>query len=80
MEAIIAYQSQFKTEDGKSPTAISGPDFLRFIEAQAIVFGAMIGASYGEAFYLPGPVPSRELPGLDIAPPPPGELPPYRVY
>ena len=80
MTVITAYQSQFKPEKGKSPTAISKPDFLRFIEAQAIVFGAMIGASYGEAFYLPGPVPTRELPGLDIALPPTGELPPYRVY
>ena len=80
MAAITAYQSQFKPEEGKSSTAISRPDFLRFFEAQAIVFGAMIGASYGEAFYLSGPVASRELPSLDIAPPLPDELPPYRVY
>jgi N-acetylglucosamine malate deacetylase 1 len=80
MTAITAYQSQFKLEKGKSPTAISRPDFLRFIEAQAVVFGAMIGASYGEAFYLSGPVPLRELPGLGNAPILPGELPPYRAY
>jgi bacillithiol biosynthesis deacetylase BshB1 len=80
MAAITAYQSQFKPDEGTSPTAISKPDFLRFVEAQAIVFGAMIGASYGEAFYLPGPVPLRELPGLGNAPRLPGELPPYRVY
>jgi len=80
MAAITAYQSQFKPEHGKSPTAISKPNFLRFIEAQAIVFGAMIGVSYGEAFHLPGPVPLRELPGLDTIPPSPGELPSYRLY
>jgi bacillithiol biosynthesis deacetylase BshB1 len=80
MAVITAYQSQFKPKKGKSPTAISRPDFLRFIEAQAIVFGAMIGASYGEAFYLSGPVPLRELPDLNITSPPLGELPPYRVY
>jgi bacillithiol biosynthesis deacetylase BshB1 len=77
MAAVTAYQSQFKPGGA---TAISKPDFLHFIEAQAIVFGAMIGVSYGEAFYLPGPVPLRELPGLDNAFPPPGELPRYRVY
>ena len=80
MAAVNAYQSQFQSGWEGSPTAISKPDFLRFIEAQAIVFGAMIGARYGEAFYLPGPVPLRELPGLDNASPPPGELPAYRFY
>jgi bacillithiol biosynthesis deacetylase BshB1 len=80
MAAVNAYQSQFKPEAGKLSTAISRPDFLRFTEAQAIVFGAMIGAGYGEAFYLPGPVPLRELPGLDNVPPKQGDLPPYKVY
>ena len=78
--AVNAYRSQFQSGGGGSPTAIGKPDFLRFIEAQAIVFGAMIGARYGEAFYLPGPVPLRELPGLDNASPPSGELPAYRFY
>lgn len=78
MAAVTAYQSQFKSEGDKPRTAISQPGFLRFIEAQAITFGALIGASYGEAFHLPGPVPLRELPGLDARPQ--GELPPYRVY
>ncbi len=80
MAAVNAYQSQFKPEAGKPTTAISSPAFLRFIEAQAIVFGAMIGAQYGEAFFLPGPVALRELPGLDNAPLLQSELPPYSVY
>jgi bacillithiol biosynthesis deacetylase BshB1 len=80
MAAVRAYQSQLEPEGGGFPTAISRPGFLRYIEAQAIVFGAMIGASYGEAFYLPGPVSLDELPGLGKEPPTPGELPPYRVY
>ena len=80
MAAITAYQSQFTSEGDTSRTAISKPDFLRFIEAQAIVFGAMIGASYGEAFYLPGPVPLHELPGLDAVPPISGQLPHYHLY
>jgi len=80
MAAVNAYQSQFQPDGGESLTAISSPDFLRYIEAQSIVFGAMIGATYGEAFHLPGPVALRELPGLGGAHPPPGELPSYRVF
>lgn len=80
MAAVAAYQSQFQPGGSGFQTAISRPDFLRFIEARAIVLGAMIGAAYGEAFYLPGPVPLDELPGLSNAPPPPGELPSYRMY
>jgi bacillithiol biosynthesis deacetylase BshB1 len=81
MAAVTAYQSQFKFEEGNSPTAINRPDLLRFVEAQAIVFGAMIGANYGEAYNLLGPVRLGELPGLDNARPyPSDELPPYRVY
>ncbi len=80
MAAVAAYQSQFLPDGGEFETAISQPEFLRFIEARAIVLGAMIGAAYGEAFYLPGPVPLHELPGLSNAPPPPGELTSYRMY
>ncbi|MDR3576055.1 MAG: bacillithiol biosynthesis deacetylase BshB1 [Anaerolineaceae bacterium] len=82
MEAVNAYRSQFKPPvDGKASTAISQHGFLRFIEAQAIVFGAMVGASYGEAFYLSGPAPLNGFPGLENANPSmPGELPPYRVF
>ena len=81
MAAVTAYQSQFKPERGRFSTAISQGSFLRFIEAQAVVFGAMIGASYGEAFYLSGPVALHGLPGLEDTPPSiPGELPPYRVF
>ena len=78
--ALTAYQSQFQPDGSGFQTAISRPDFLRFIEAQAIVFGAMIGAAYGEAFYLPGPVPLGELPGLTGPAPARGELPSYRTY
>jgi bacillithiol biosynthesis deacetylase BshB1 len=81
MAAITAYRSQFEPDAGKFSTAIGQHGFLRFIEAQAVVFGAMIGASYGEAFYIPGPVPLHGLPGLDNAHPhTPGELPPYRAF
>lgn len=78
--AVLAYRSQFLAEGAEPPTALSRPDFTRFLEARAIYFGAMIGAAYGEAFYLPGPLPSRQIPGLSDVPPPSGVLPPYRVY
>jgi hypothetical protein len=80
MAALAAYQSQFGPDSMEFQTAISRPDFLRFVRARAIVYGALIGAAYGEAFYLPGPVPLRRLPGLDYPAPPPGELPSYSVY
>jgi len=80
MAAVYAYQSQFQPGGDGPQTAISRPEFLRFIEAQAIVFGAMIGAAYGEAFYQPGPVALRGLPGLGDAPKRLDELPSYRVY
>lgn len=79
MAALLAYRSQFQAAGHDPPTAISRPDFTRFLEARAIYFGAMIGAAYGEAFYLPGPLPLRQIPGLDPSPSP-GGLPPYRVY
>jgi LmbE family N-acetylglucosaminyl deacetylase len=80
MAAISAYRSQFQPGEGGVQTAISRPDFMRFVEARAIVFGAMIGAAYGEAFYLPGPVPLTGLPGLTGPAPARGELPSYRAF
>jgi bacillithiol biosynthesis deacetylase BshB1 len=80
MAVLAAYQSQFTPDSSGFQTTISQPNFLRFIHARAIVFGALIGAAYGEAFYVPGPVPLRGLPGLDYAPPQPGRLPPYSPF
>lgn len=55
MHALAAYASQFG--DGEGPaTPLQGGDFLRAIEARAISHGALIGARYGEAFRLDGPV------------------------
>jgi bacillithiol biosynthesis deacetylase BshB1 len=79
MAAIAAYRSQFQPDGSNVQTAISRPDFLRFINARAIVFGTMIGVPYGEAFFMPGPVPLKEFPGLANSPPPEGELPSYRL-
>ncbi len=57
MEAIRAHESQLhSTSSTEQATTISSPDFLDIIEADARHFGAMIGARYGEAFSLDGPV------------------------
>jgi N-acetylglucosamine malate deacetylase 1 len=79
MAAIEAFASQFKpTDNDAKATPLSQPDFLRFIEARAIYFGAMIGAAYGEAFYSLGPLAMGGFPGvgrgLD------GETAVYSVY
>lgn len=51
MEAIRAFESQFYDPNSKEPaTAISGPDFLEFVNAKALIFGRIIGARYGEGF------------------------------
>ena len=80
MAVVMAYKSQFQSDGEGFETAIGRPDFLRYLEARAIWFGTMIGAAYGEAFYLPGPVPLQGLPGSTVTPPLPGELPPYSMY
>jgi LmbE family N-acetylglucosaminyl deacetylase len=53
MEAILAFSSQFYTEDGSgdSPeTPISGKNFLDFMEAKARVFGRPAQVQYAEGF------------------------------
>ncbi len=66
MAAIEAFASQFNANDGgdERKTAVSQPNFLRFIEARAIYFGGMIGAAYGEPFYASGPLPMRGFQGM----------------
>ena len=80
MAAIMDYKSQFTSMGSSLETAISRPNFKRVLEAKAVLHGAMIGATYGEAFFLPGPVPVPQLPGLATSSTPPGELPAYSVY
>lgn len=60
--ALLAYASQFGGNGREAATAISGPDFLRAMEARAIHYGAMIGARYGEPFLIRGPLGLSELP------------------
>lgn len=77
---MTAYASQFHSEEDGPETVISRPSFLRLVEARAIYYGAMVGAAYGEPFYMPGPVPLREFPGLTGPHLLPGELPTYSMY
>jgi bacillithiol biosynthesis deacetylase BshB1 len=80
MATIEAYVSQFQSGGKDQDTAISQIGFMKFIEARSIWFGAMIGASHGEAFYTPGPVPLGELPSRIDSALLPGTLPPYSMY
>lgn len=61
MHALAAHASQFGAAGG-APTALSGGDFLRYVEARAVCHGALIGAAHGEGFAMAGPV---ALAGLD---------------
>jgi LmbE family N-acetylglucosaminyl deacetylase len=77
MEAVAAYTSQFQSDGSGLETALSRPDFTRFLKARALWFGAMIGAAYGEPFLTPGSVPLHELPGIGDPDRAQGDLPPY---
>ena len=56
MAAIRAYESQFLDDSARPQSTISGPGFLRMVEARAAWYGAMIGAAYGEPFAKTGPL------------------------
>lgn len=82
MAAIVAFSSQFKPthENEDEATPLSQPEFLRFIEARAIYFGAMIGAAYGEAFYSLGPLAMRGFPEIEHLASASGKTAVYSVY
>jgi len=82
MTAIEAFASQFKPthENEDEETVLSQPDFLRFIEARSIYFGAMIGAAYGEAFYAMGPLELQGFPEFDQPISSKGRTAVYSVY
>ena len=80
VDVLATYESQFGPDGAGLETPICSRSFVRYIEARAIWFGAMIGAGYGEPFLLPGPVPLRERPGTDDTTPSGGDLPPFRMF
>ena len=56
--AIACYESQFHSDDASEPqTRISHPEFNDWVEGGLRHFGFFIGASYGEGFTSPMPVP-----------------------
>jgi bacillithiol biosynthesis deacetylase BshB1 len=56
MRSVAAYKSQFYDPNSKEPdTFISDPKFLEMIDARGRHFGALIGATYGEAFITKQP-------------------------
>ena len=71
MDAVRAYESQFMASQTTATTALSRPAFLRALEARAVWFGWMIGASHGEPFLSATPMAVGNLPGL----PPPADFP-----
>jgi bacillithiol biosynthesis deacetylase BshB1 len=80
LEAIKAYRTQFESSENGIHTAISEPGFLKLVEARAIWFGSMIGAAYGEPYFMSGPVPVVELPNATTASGSDKPLPPYTMF
>jgi len=78
--AVAAYESQFDSTREGPATPISQPGFMQLIESRTIWFGKMVGASYGEPFFMPGPVPMRELPGARLNEQLPEDGPSYSMY
>lgn len=80
LAVLAAYGSQFQAGGDEIKTAISRPEFLRFLEVKAAWCGAMIGVMFGEGFFTPGPVPLDAFPGIAAPRPLPGEPPFFRMY
>lgn len=65
MAAVRAYASQFHNPAYSGPdTFISTKEFWDSIEIRARFWGNRIGVTYGEPFYMDGPVPLKDFPGL----------------
>jgi bacillithiol biosynthesis deacetylase BshB1 len=80
MDVLAAYHSQFQ-EDGRGlRTVLNQPEFMRFIEARAIYFGATIAVAYGEPFFVPGPVALRDLAETILQTPKRRGPPPYSMF
>ncbi|MCJ7838302.1 MAG: bacillithiol biosynthesis deacetylase BshB1, partial [Burkholderiales bacterium] len=58
MAAVRAHASQFYRPDGagEDETRISTPGFLDLLELRDRTYGAMVGAAYGEPYYMHGSV------------------------
>jgi LmbE family N-acetylglucosaminyl deacetylase len=56
MEALRAHRSQIDPEASGPETYLTAPGFLNEIESRARTWGASIGATFGEAYRVRGPV------------------------
>lgn len=65
MAALAAYGSQFARREGDRATAIADGAFMELVAARATFYGALVGASHGEAYHCPGPLRAAGLPGLE---------------
>ncbi|MBI4978404.1 MAG: bacillithiol biosynthesis deacetylase BshB1 [Spirochaetes bacterium] len=62
LEAIAAYRSQlFSDNEKRTETPLAHADFLERIRASMRHYGAMIGAAYGEPYYMDSPVPLNDV-------------------
>lgn len=80
MSVLTAYESQFQYDGKGTQTVLSQPEFMRFINARAVWFGAMIGTAFGEPFLSPGPVGLHRLPGMNGFPRREKRGPAYCMY
>jgi hypothetical protein len=72
------YASQVAPSKDASPTAINDGRFAVMLTARATCFGAMVGAEYGEPYYVQGPVLLRSFP--DLVERAAGHTPRYQAY
>ena len=56
MNAIKAYESQFRLESDQKKININRPQFLEAVVARAKQYGSYIGADYGEPFLVREPL------------------------
>src|SRR5262249_4525664 len=64
-EAILCYRSQFYREGSpERATRIAHPDFLPAVEGKSRAMGALIGASFGEAYTAEEPIAVEDLVSL----------------
>jgi len=63
MQALRSHASQLEPGPGPA-TYLAHPEFLGEVESRARVFGASIGARYGEGYRMRGPVPIEDARAL----------------
>ena len=61
LKAILAHRSQFVPGEGRKPTPLNSPDFVRFVEARSRVHGREIGVRFGEGFCVTKPLALSDL-------------------